>query len=82
MSIRTTNVYVLIAMFNSCRINLTRCSYEERSLGVFEPPPDDEDEEPADLNQIKSGKERVGRYIGWHLRRQLSIGVLPLRDTL
>ncbi|KAF8968787.1 cation transport protein-domain-containing protein [Flammula alnicola] len=47
--------------------------YEERSLGVFEAPSDDEDEEPTDLTQIKSGRERVGRYIGWHLRRQLSI---------
>jgi hypothetical protein len=50
-------------------------SYEERSLGVFEAPPDDEDEEPSEeLKAINSRKERIGRYLGWHLRRQTSIG--------
>lgn len=49
--------------------------YEERSLGVFAALPDDEDEEPEGLDKIKSRRERVGRYLGWHLRRQLSIGV-------
>lgn len=47
--------------------------YEERSLGVFEPPPDDEDEEPTDLGKLES-RERIGRYLGWHFRRQLSVG--------
>jgi len=49
-------------------------SYEERSLGVFEAPPDDEDEEPNDINGLKTRRERIGRYLGWHLRRQMSIG--------
>ncbi|KAF9007033.1 potassium transporter [Cyathus striatus] len=49
--------------------------YEERSLGVFEAPPDDEDEEPDDLNAVKSRRERLGRYLGWHLRRQMSIDI-------
>ncbi|KAJ2931924.1 hypothetical protein H1R20_g5183, partial [Candolleomyces eurysporus] len=49
--------------------------YEERSLGVFEAPPDDEDEEPAELNAINSRNERIGRYLGWHLRRQMSIDI-------
>uniref|UniRef100_A0A8H7XPP1 Potassium transporter n=1 Tax=Psilocybe cubensis TaxID=181762 RepID=A0A8H7XPP1_PSICU len=49
--------------------------YEERSLGIFEAPPDDENDEPADLNQIPEGTERVGRYLGWHMRRQLSIDI-------
>ncbi|KAF9476894.1 TrkH-domain-containing protein [Pholiota conissans] len=49
--------------------------YEERSMGIFEAPPDDEDEEPQGLEKIKSGRERVGRYLGWHLRRQLSIDI-------
>ncbi|KAF8200316.1 potassium transporter [Pholiota molesta] len=49
--------------------------YEERSLGVFAAPPDDEDEEPEGLDKIKSRRERVGRYLGWHLRRQLSIDI-------
>lgn len=49
--------------------------YEERSLGVFEAPPDDEDEEPEDINKISSRKERIGRYVGWHVRRQMSIDI-------
>lgn len=49
--------------------------YEERSLGVFEKPPDDEDEEPEELHKIESRKERVGRYVGWHLRRQMSVDI-------
>lgn len=49
-------------------------SYEERSLGVFEAPPEDEDEEPDDINRLKTRRERVGRYVGWHIRRQMSIG--------
>ncbi|CAA7262705.1 unnamed protein product [Cyclocybe aegerita] len=49
--------------------------YEERSLGVFEAPPDDEDEEPDDINKLGTRRERVGRYVGWHLRRQMSIDI-------
>ncbi|KDQ24184.1 TRKH superfamily [Pleurotus ostreatus PC15] len=45
--------------------------YEERSLGVFEAPPPDEDEEPGDLENLPS-RERVGKYLDWHLRRQIS----------
>ncbi|KAH6904402.1 potassium transporter [Coprinopsis sp. MPI-PUGE-AT-0042] len=48
--------------------------YEERSLGVFEAPPDDEDEEPSDLQKLER-TERVGKYVGWHLRRQMSIDI-------
>lgn len=47
--------------------------YEERSLGVFEAPPPDEDEEPGDLENLPS-RERVGKYLDWHLRRQISNG--------
>lgn len=46
--------------------------YEERSLGIFEAPLDDMQE---DLEQLPS-RERIGRYFNWHLRRQLSIGKL------
>ncbi|KIM41983.1 hypothetical protein M413DRAFT_445173 [Hebeloma cylindrosporum] len=49
--------------------------YEERSLGVFEVPPIDENEEPNDVNSLVSRKERVGRYLGWHLRRQMSMDI-------
>ncbi|KAK7441785.1 hypothetical protein VKT23_016447 [Stygiomarasmius scandens] len=48
--------------------------YEEQSLGVFEPPPEDEDEEPTDLAAY-APRQRVGRYLGWHLRRQMSIDI-------
>ncbi|KAF8809851.1 potassium transporter [Phlegmacium glaucopus] len=49
--------------------------YEERSLGIFEAPPDDEDEEPDDIRKLSSRRERVGRYLGWHLHRQMSIDI-------
>jgi len=49
--------------------------YEERSLGVFEAPPVDENDEPNDLHSLPSRKERIGRYLGWHLRRQMSIDI-------
>ncbi|TFK62975.1 TrkH-domain-containing protein [Pluteus cervinus] len=50
--------------------------YEERSLGVFEEPPDEEDEEPADGVMEKfNRRERIGRYMNWHFRRQLSIDI-------
>ncbi|THU84824.1 cation transporter [Dendrothele bispora CBS 962.96] len=48
--------------------------YEERSLGIFETPPEGTDDGPADLTEY-GPRERVGRYIGWHLRRQLSIDI-------
>ncbi|KAJ7586206.1 potassium transporter [Mycena floridula] len=47
--------------------------YEERSLGVFEEPPED-DEEPDDMSKLEP-RQRIGRYVGWHLRRQLSIDI-------
>jgi len=77
LSIRSTNVYVhvLQLFFLASRfIYIFPNSYEERSLGVFEAPPDDEDEEPNDINNLKTRRERIGRYLGWHLRRQMSIG--------
>lgn len=49
--------------------------YEERSLGVFEAPPADEDEEPGDLETLPP-RERIGKYLGWHLRRQVANGAL------
>lgn len=47
---------------------------EEGSLGIFEAAPDDEDEEPTDLETLEP-RERVGKYLSWHIRRQVSIGV-------
>lgn len=44
--------------------------YEERSLGIYENPEDSDDE--PDLSGTP--RERIGKYLNWHLRRQLSIG--------
>ena len=48
-------------------------SYEEQSLGVFEAGPADEDEEP-DLEKAPQ-RERIGKYFGWHLRRQVAFDI-------
>ncbi|KAJ6476359.1 potassium transporter [Mycena sanguinolenta] len=48
--------------------------YESESLGVFEEPPDEEDEEPADLDKYEP-REALGRYLKWHLERQISIDI-------
>ncbi|KAG5654350.1 hypothetical protein H0H81_004304 [Sphagnurus paluster] len=45
--------------------------YEEKSLGIFEPPPGELEE---DLEQL-AVRERVGRYLGWHVRQQMSIDI-------
>ncbi|KAK0430810.1 potassium transporter [Armillaria borealis] len=59
MSIRSTNIY------------------EEGSLGVFKAPPlDEEDFEHKDKEleyaKDRQPRQRVTRYLGWHLRRQMS----------
>ncbi|KAJ7079638.1 potassium transporter [Mycena belliarum] len=48
--------------------------YESESLGVFEEPPPEEDEEPTNLETYEP-RERVGRYLLWHLDRQMSIDI-------
>jgi len=48
--------------------------YEEKSLGVFEVGPEDEDEEPV-IKEGGSRSERVGRYFHWHLRRQVAFDI-------
>ncbi|KAF7309853.1 Potassium transporter [Mycena indigotica] len=45
--------------------------YESESLGVFEEPPDEADEEPADLDKFEP-RERIGRYLLWHVDRQMA----------
>ncbi|KAF8890777.1 cation transport protein-domain-containing protein [Infundibulicybe gibba] len=67
MYIASTILLLFLALDSSPR-------YEERSLGVFEAPPDGEDEEPADLAKL-APRERVGRYLHWHIRRQLSVDI-------
>ncbi|TCD68599.1 low affinity potassium transporter [Steccherinum ochraceum] len=49
--------------------------YEEQSLGVFEAEPEDQDEEPAIKETQGSRAERIGRYFGWHLRRQVTYDI-------
>ncbi|CAL1696758.1 unnamed protein product [Somion occarium] len=49
--------------------------YEEQSLGVFELPPEDEDEEPELGEGQGSRRERIGKYFGWHLRRQVAYDI-------
>ncbi|KAK0209988.1 potassium transporter [Desarmillaria ectypa] len=51
-------------------------TYEEGSLGIFEAPPLDEEEfEDKDKElgdpKDKEPRQRVARYLGWHLRRQM-----------
>ncbi|KAH8823862.1 potassium transporter [Flagelloscypha sp. PMI_526] len=50
--------------------------YEERSLGVFEEP-ESEDEEEPDEDDLKglTGRQKVNRYLGWHIRRQVSLDI-------
>ncbi|KAJ7250788.1 potassium transporter [Mycena rebaudengoi] len=48
--------------------------YESESLGVFEEAPPEEDEEPTNLDKFEP-RERIGRYLLWHLERQLSIDI-------
>ncbi|KAF5377172.1 hypothetical protein D9615_006433 [Tricholomella constricta] len=45
--------------------------YEERSLGIFEDPEGDIPENLATLDV----RERVGRYLGWHVRQQMAIDI-------
>ena len=49
-------------------------SYEERSLGVFELHTEEEEEEP-NLPETISRRERIGKYFGWHLRRQVAYDI-------
>ncbi|KAF8637169.1 hypothetical protein AX17_003073 [Amanita inopinata Kibby_2008] len=48
--------------------------YEERSLGIYEESSTEETDEPGDLNQYEA-RERVGRYLAWHVRRQMTIDI-------
>ncbi|PFH45965.1 hypothetical protein AMATHDRAFT_8427 [Amanita thiersii Skay4041] len=49
--------------------------YEERSLGVYQEPTEEESaEEPENLGLL-GRRERIGRYLSWHLRRQMSIDI-------
>lgn len=60
--------------------NLTPSRYEERSLGVFQEPEAEDVEEPHDFGK-GAPHERVGRYLNWHVRRQLSVGMLDLQPA-
>lgn len=45
--------------------------YEEKSLGVFETSAVQSEDEPDFSDVARS--ERIGKYLGWHVRRQLAI---------
>lgn len=62
--------YFHIFYFSISRFDIHR--YEERSLGIFETPLGDMQE---DLEKLPP-RERIGRYFNWHFRRQLSVGTL------
>jgi len=47
---------------------------------VFEAPPSNENEEPGDLAHLER-RERIGRYLSWHFRRQLSMGAHNTRRS-
>ncbi|KAJ7191838.1 potassium transporter [Mycena pura] len=65
---------VCLTLFRRCwRTDETR-RYESESLGVFEEPPDEAHEEPTNLDTF-GPRERVGRYLLWHLDRQMSIDI-------
>lgn len=72
MSIRATNVYELGVASALCDLDYR---YEERSLGVFKPSLADEQEPALD----SSDRELVGKYLAWHLKRQLAFGKLSVR---
>ncbi|KAJ3760525.1 potassium transporter [Lentinula raphanica] len=62
----------LLALF--WKSNFVSFSYEELSLGVFEAQPDFEEDPISNLgNGNGTPRQRVARYLGWHLRQQLSI---------
>ena len=82
MSIRSTNVFVPPLTSESLTSNIAlRHRYEEKSLGVFEVSPEDDDEEPA-IKEGGSRSERVGRYFHWHLRRQVAFDIWWLVSDL
>ena len=44
-------------------------------MGLFEAVSEDEDEEP-DVEKLKAPRhERIGKYFGWHLRRQVAFDI-------
>ncbi|KAG6919481.1 hypothetical protein DXG01_005740 [Tephrocybe rancida] len=45
--------------------------YEEKSLGIFEAPEGDLQENLEEL-EVREG---VGRYVGWHLRQQMAVDI-------
>lgn len=49
--------------------------YEEKSLGVFEAEPEDEEDEPELSEKTGTRRERIGKYFGWHLRRQVAYDI-------
>ncbi|KIY66946.1 TrkH-domain-containing protein [Cylindrobasidium torrendii FP15055 ss-10] len=61
-------VYPVAMSIRSTNVN------EEPALGIYEAPEEDLEEEPA-LDELEKfePRQRVGKYLGWHLRKQMSI---------
>jgi hypothetical protein len=55
-------VRLLFTKISNWLISMTQSRYESESLGVFEEPPAEEDEEPTGLEKLEP-RERIGRYL-------------------
>ncbi|KAF9265108.1 TrkH-domain-containing protein [Marasmius fiardii PR-910] len=49
-------------------------SYEEQSLGVFEQPAEETEPQNQELKGLDV-RQRVHRYVGWHLKKQVSMDI-------
>jgi len=68
-------ICIIMMMFSVYPISVIIRStnvYEEESLGVFKQSQEDEDEEQT-LEDKTSRYERIGKYVGLHLRRQVAL---------
>ncbi|EJD53027.1 TrkH-domain-containing protein [Auricularia subglabra TFB-10046 SS5] len=61
-------VMMYIAVFPVAMALRSTNVYEEKSLGIYQA---EEEEEPS-LDGETKDREAVGKYLGWHLRRQLA----------
>jgi hypothetical protein len=66
----------LLLFFLTLYVFYLSIRYEERSLGIYDEQHFEASDEPNsnDLSSLDSPRERVGKYVGWHLKRQLSNG--------
>ncbi|KZS90153.1 TrkH-domain-containing protein [Sistotremastrum niveocremeum HHB9708] len=65
-------VMMYIAVFPVAMSIRSTNVYEEKSLGVFVPEPEDEEDVEPQFRGIQNRRERIFKYLGWHVRHQLS----------